>query len=358
MNATAHIEKIQSCGGVVVGVDIAKTVFQLCVADTKWRRLDKHRLSRSQFERWFDNREVALVVMEACGMAQHWSRWFAKRGVEAIMLPAHYVRAYRKRNKTDAADAAALLEAARCADIEPVRVKTVEQQALQALHRARSLWMGWRTGQINALRGACREFGLDISLGAKKGLEQMSKLMADEGSALPGLLRETMRAMLKQVKELEEKIAQVEKQLSRLMKDSRPCQLLMSVPGVGLMTTTALAAATGGDVTHIKGGRSLACWLGITPKENSSGNKRRLGRISKQGDAYLRMLLIHGARSVLRAAAVAQGQGKPLDALKRWALQLQARVGHNKAACALANKLARICYACLRDQVPYEPKRA
>lgn len=358
MNATARIQKIQSCTGVVVGIDIAESVFQLCEADTNWRRLGSHRLSRTQFERWFDNRDVALVIMEACGMAHHWARWLQRRGIDVELLPPHYVRAYVKRNKTDAADAAALLEAARCADIQPVRIKTEEQQALQALHRTRSMWMGWRTATINAMRGACREAGLRVSKGAKAGLAQMAKMIADEQSAIPALLRNTMRSMLEEVRQLEVRIDAVEKELTTVVHHSEPCKLLQSVPGVGLLTTTAMAAATGGDVTHFKDSRGFACWFGITPKERSSGHNRKLGRISKQGDTYLRMLLVHGARSVLRAAATAQAQGKPLDALKRWALQLQARTCHNKAACALANKLARICYACLRDKVPYQAKMA
>lgn len=358
MNATARIQKIQSCSGVVVGVDIAESVFQLCEADTNWRRRGSHRLSRAQFERWFDNRDIALVIMEACGMAHHWARWLMQRGIDVELLPPHYVRAYIKRNKTDAADAAALLEAARCADIQPVRIKTVEQQALQALHRTRSMWMRWRTATINAMRGTCREAGLRVSKGAKVGLAQMAKLIAEEQSAIPALMRSTMRSMLEEVRQLETRIDAIEKELSAVVRHSESCQLLQSVPGVGLLTTTAMAASTGGDVTHFKHSRGFACWFGITPKEHSSGHNRRLGRISKQGDNYLRMLLIHGARSVLKAAAAAQAQGKPLDELKRWALQVQARTGHNKAACALANKLARICYACLRDKVPYQAKMA
>lgn len=358
MNATARIQKIQSRSGVVVGVDIAESVFQVCEADTNWRRLGNHRLSRSQFERWFDNRDIALVIMEACGMAHHWARWLKQRGIEVELLPPHYIRAYVKRNKTDAADAAALLEAARCADIQPVRIKTVEQQALQTLHRTRSMWMGWRTATINAMRGACREAGLRVSKGAKVGLAQMAKMIADDHSAIPALLRGTMKSMLEEVRQLETRIDAIEKELTAVVRHSEPCQWLQSVPGVGLLTTTALAAATGGDVTHFKGSRGFACWFGITPKEHSSGQARRLGRISKQGDTYLRMLLIHGARSVLKAAAAAQSQGKPLDTLKRWALQVQARTCHNKAACALANKLARICFACLRDKAPYQAKFA
>lgn len=147
-----------------VAVDVAKSVFQLAVADAHWRVVETQRLTRTQFERWFLNRDVNLVVMEACGSAHHWARWLNGLGIEVRLLPAQYIRAYVKRNKTDATDAAALLEAARCADIRPVRVKSVEQQALQGMHRIRSLWVGTRTSRINALRGFCREFGIAIPL--------------------------------------------------------------------------------------------------------------------------------------------------------------------------------------------------
>jgi len=142
----------------MVGVDLSKNVFELAVADSQWRVMERARLTRTQFERWFANREVGLVVMEACGSAHHWGRKLTGLGIEVKLLPARYVRAYVKRNKTDAADAAALLEAARASDIVPVRIKSVEQQALQSLHRTRSLWMSTRTSRINALRGFCREF--------------------------------------------------------------------------------------------------------------------------------------------------------------------------------------------------------
>ena len=145
-----------------VAVDLAKTVFQLAVADASWRVIQTHRLTRSQFERWFVNREVGLVIMEACGSAHHWARWLNGLGIEVKLLPAAYVRAYVRRNKTDAADACALLEAARCADIVPVRVKSLEQQSLQGLHRIRSLWMSTRTSRINALRSS-----LDNSFGRR-----------------------------------------------------------------------------------------------------------------------------------------------------------------------------------------------
>jgi transposase len=332
-----------------VAVDLAKSVFQLAVADSNWKLIESHRLSRTQFEKWFPNRQVGLVVMEACGSAHHWARWLAGLGIEVKLLPAAYVRAYVKRNKTDAADAVALLEACRAADIRPVKVKSVEQQALQGLHRTRSLWMGTRTSRINALRGFCREFGISISVGSRVGIEQISRVLADPKSAVPGLIRETMKLLVEEIRLLEARIGQLERELALVAKQSAACTRLLSIPGVGLLTATAMVAATSGTVAHFKSARHFSSWLGLTPKEFSSGSSRHLGRISKRGDRYLRMLLTHGARSVLRASSVALQAGRPIDGLRQWAQAVQGRTNHNKAACALANKMARICYATLRD---------
>lgn len=332
-----------------VAVDLAKSVFQLAVADASWRVVEQHRLTRPQFERWFVNRHVTLVVMEACGSAHHWARHLNALGIDVKLLPAAYIRAYVKRNKTDAADACALLEAARCADIAPVKVKSVEQQALQGLHRIRSLWMTTRTSRINALRGFCREFGLAVATGSRIGLEQIGRVLADPQSAIPILIRGTMTQLVEEIRLLEARIAQLEKELTALARQSPACTTLLSIPGIGLLTATAMVAATSGSVQHFADARHFASWFGLTPKEHSSGSTRHLGRISKRGDRYLRMLLTHGARSVLRAASVAQAAGKQLDSLRQWALTVQGRTNHNKAACALANKLARICYATLRD---------
>jgi len=340
-----------------VAVDLAKSVFQLAVADGHWRVVERARLSRSQFERWFHNRSVTQVVMEACGSAHYWARVLQGQGIEVKLLPPRYVRAYVKRNKTDAADAAALLEAARCADIVPVQVKSVEQQALQSLHRVRSAWMATRTARINALRGVCREFGIVIAAGSRVGVEQIGRVLADPNTAVPMMLRDTLKLLIEEIRLHEARIAQLERQLSDAAKASAACMTLLSVPGVGLLTATAMVAATGGAVSHFKDARHFASWFGLTPKESSSGSTRHLGRISKRGDRYLRMLLTHGARSVLRAATVATRCGKPLDPLRQWGLAVQSRSNHNKATCALANKLARICYATLRDQEPYEKTR-
>ena len=217
----------------------------------------------------------------------------------------------------------ALLEALRCADIAPVRVKSIEQQALQSLHRTRSLWMTTRTSRINALRGFGREFGIAISAGSRVGVEQMARVLADPRSAIPPLLRETLPLLIEEIRLLEARIARLESQLTAAARESHSCATLLSVPGIGLLTATALVAATGGSVAHFKSARHFASWFGLTPKESSSGSTRHLGRISKRGDRYLRMLLTYGARSVLRAAHVAQSAGHSSDGLRQWALDVQ-----------------------------------
>jgi transposase len=167
-----------------------------------------------------------------------------------------------------------------------------------------------------------------------------------------------VKLLVEEIRLLEVRIAQLEVQLGAAAKQSAACETLLSVPGVGLLTATAMVAATGGSIAHFKDARHFASWFGPTPKEHSSGSTRHLGRISKRGDRYLRMLLTHGARSVLRAATVAERANRPPDPLRQWALNVQSRSNHNKATCALANKLARICFATLRDQEPYEKTRA
>ena len=176
-------------------------------------------------------------------------------------------------------------------------------------------------------------------------------------SSCPESLRHTLQLLLQEVRELEQRIADLERQLLHIARYSAPCQNLLSVPGIGLLSATALVAATGGSSNHFRDARRFASWFGLTPKEHSSGGTRHLGRISKRGDRYLRMLLTHGARAVLNAATVARRAGRQLDRLRAWALNIAQRSHHNKATCALANKLARICFAVLRSQEPYAAGR-
>jgi transposase len=212
-----------------------------------------------------------------------------------------------------AADACALLEAARCADLIPVKIKSAEQPALQGLHRTRSLWMATRTSRINALHGFRREFGILIAQGSRLGVEQIGRVLADPHSPIPALIRGTMSLLVEEIRLLEVRIAQLERELSTLARQSAPSTLLLSIPGVGLLTATAMVAATSGEVSHFRGARHFASWFGLTPEEFSSGSTRHLGRISKRGDRYLRMLLTHGAHAVLRAAELARRAGRTLN---------------------------------------------
>jgi transposase len=199
------------------------------------------------------------------------------------------------------------------------RVKSVEQQALQAVHRTRSLWMQTRTSRINALRGFCGEFGIAIAQGSRVGVEQISRVLADPNSAVPALIRGTMKLLVEEIRLLEARIAQLERELTQVARSSPACTTLLSIPGVGLLTATAMVAATSGDVTHFKDARHFASWFGLTPKEHSSGATRHLG-ISKRGDRHLRMLLTHGARLGVACASVARTAGRPVDGLRTWAL--------------------------------------
>lgn len=327
-----------------VGVDLAKTRFEIAVADEQFRVQKRERLTRTQFCRFFANHPASLIVMEACSSAHYWARTLSSRGLQVQLLPAHYVRAYVRRNKTDAADVAALIEAARCATIRCVPVKTVEQQFVQQLHRLRAQWMTTRTARINYLRGSLREFGIDVPMGAVRVLLAVREAVQIADNGLPDTLRPWALEILQEIAGLEWHIKDVEYQLEDLLRNDAVMWNLRRIPGVGLLTATALRAAII-DVHRFPTGRHLASWIGLTARERSSGERRRLGRRSKRGDIYLRTLMIHGARAVLVSAQRTAKAGLRLDRLREWALQTQTRCGHNKATIAPANKLARIVWA-------------
>lgn len=336
-----------------VGVDLAKHRFELAVADGEYGIRRRARLSRSQFARFFGNHAPSVVVMEACGSAHHWARTLQAQGHQVRLLPAQYVRAYVKRNKTDAADAGALIEAARCAEIRPVPVKSIEQQAIQQLHRLRSQCLSTRTARINWLRGALREFGFCIPLGARRGIGAVRQALAAAEPTVPALLRPGIEDTLAEIAALEQRSIRIERELARLTRVDAVAQALLQIPGIGPLSASALRAAIV-DIQRFSSGRQLASWLGLTAREHSSGERRRLGRISKRGDVYLRTLLIHGARAVLNAAQLAARRGRPLDRLRTWVLATAQRCGYNKATVALANKLARIVWATWTYQRPFD----
>jgi transposase len=330
-----------------VGIDLAKNVFEIALANERGHILERHRLTRARFDRFFVNRAACRIVMEACGSAHHHARRLSSEGHDVVLLPAQYARAYVRRNKTDAADAAALIEAARCADIRRVPIKSVDQQALQQLHRLRSQWMATRTARINFLRGCLREFGLSIPVGAQRAIQSVRDALSHDNGALPALLHSSLFELLAEIDSLAERCKHIDRELARLTQHDPVVQRLLHIPGVGPLSATALRASVV-DIHRFPSARHFASWLGLTSREYSSGERRRLGRISKQGDPYLRTLLIHGARAVLLAARSAQRRGSCLDRLRTWALHLQERRGHNKATVALANKLARIVWATWR----------
>jgi len=291
--------------------------------------------------------------MEACGSAHHWARRLVAEGHTVRLLPAHYVKPYVGRSKTDRADAAALIEAARSSQILAVPIKSLEQQQLQSLHRLRSQWLSTRQRYLATLRGILREFGIMIPLGPSVAKAHIGLALAQADSDIPQGLRPALVQMLQEIAPLEEKILSVERQLATLTRADKCVQQLREIPGVGLLTSTALLS-TVGDIQRFPTGRHFACWLGLTPSERSSAERRRLGKISKQGDVYCRTLLVHGARSALLAAHRSQRSGKPLDRLRRWALNCERVRGHNKATVALANRLARIVWATWKYERPFD----
>jgi transposase len=324
---------------ITIAVDVAKSIFEVAVSDRPGRVVKRARISRSQFARLLATHQAATVLMEACGTAHFWGRYARDHGHRVLLLPPHAVRPYVLRNKTDRADATALLEAVRNDAIHPVPVKSIAQQTLTALHRLRAAWVATRTARLNTVRGVLREFGVAIPVGARSVLPRvMTLLAADDG--LPPALHPALTAAVAEIRDLEHRIHAVEHQLARLATSTPGVAPLQTIPGIGLLTATALVAFVG-DAQRFHSARHFASYLGLTPREHSSGLRRHLGAISKRGDPYLRMLLVHGARSVLWHAKRAPQRSR----LQAWGLAVEGQRGHNKAAVALANKLARCAWA-------------
>jgi transposase len=330
-----------------IAVDIAKAVFEIGVSERPGRMSLCRRLRRGQFLEFFAQQPAATVFMEACGSAHYWARRLEELGHKVILLPPHQVRPYVTRNKTDRTDAKGILEASRNEDIRPVPIKNLPQQVLTSLHRLRQGWMTERTARLNALRGLLRELGVFIPVGAENVVPALWAVVEDADSGLPDALRPVFATACQEIREIEARIKQVERQLDALAEQFPAVANLLSVPGVGLLTATALVAFIG-DARRFPSGRHLASYLGLTPREYSSGLKRYLGRISKRGNGYLRTLLIHGARSVLYHARTQQQ-----DQFRSWAHKLSQTHVHNKAAVAVANKLSRIVWAVWTRQQPY-----
>ncbi|MCL4146196.1 UNVERIFIED_CONTAM: hypothetical protein GTU68_015543 [Idotea baltica] len=321
-----------------IGIDLAKNVFQVHGVDEGDKIVVARQLRRKQVITFFEKLEPCLVGMEACATAHHWARELIKLGHNVRLIPPIYVKAYVKRSKNDAADAAAICEAVTRPSMRFVPVKTEEQQAAMAVHRARSLLIRQRTQLTNALRAHLAELGIVAETG-REGLSQLVEIVADARSAqsLPAQMIAALAAIIDQVMSLEQQIRELDGCLKQQLRASDVSQRLETIPGIGIVGATALAAAVT-DPGQFKSGRDLAAWIGLVPKQHSTGGKVRLGSISKQGDRYLRRLLVVGGTSVVKLAKICPWKYP-------WVAKLLERKPAKVVAIAVANKLARIAWA-------------
>jgi transposase len=334
---------------VTIGLDIAKSVFQVHAVDASGNVVARKQLSRARLAPFFSGLERCVVGIEACGTAHYWAREIAVLGHEVRLLPPSYVKAYVKRGKNDAADAEAICEAATRPNMRFVPVKGLEDQAVLTLHKARDLLVRQRTAQINALRGLLAEFGLV----APKGREALPKLFAAfekvGAERVPAVARPAFTTLKAQIAELDRGIDEIEQAIFAWHKSSELSQLAATAAGVGPITATAVVASVG-DMTRFRSGRHFSAWVGLTPGQTGSGGKITLGPISKMGNRYLRRLLVLGATSLLHRTK------DPKTAQMAWYKAVRERRPTRVATVAQANKTARILWAILTTGVAYEPK--
>ncbi len=331
-----------------IGLDIAKRVFQVHGADRAGQAVLRRKLQRGDVLAFFAKLPACLVGLEACGTAHHWARAIAALGHTVRLLPPAYVKPYVKRGKTDAADAEAICEAVSRPSMRNVPLKTAEQQAVLSLHRVRDLLVRQRTMLINAVRGHMAEFGIIAPQGAQRVGELVALLLGEDEAALPALARQALRLLAGELQALEQRIAQAEAMILAWHKQSDASRRLAAIPGVGPITASAIVA-TVGDASQFRSARHFAAWIGLVPKQNSSGGKQRQGGISKQGNPYLRRLLVIGATAVIRHSSGRLAQ-TPSGA---WAKSLLERRPARLASAALANKTARIAWALLAKSECY-----
>jgi transposase len=323
-----------------VGVDLAKNVFQVHGVDQRGKAVLRKQLRREQMVEFFAKLSPCLVGMEACGSAHHWARVLQGQGHTVRVIASQFVKPYVKSNKNDAADAEAICEAVARPNMRFVPVKSVEQQAVLAVHRARQGFVKARTAQANQIRGLLAEFGLVIPRGLWHIHQRVPALLERAADALPLTFRHLIERLLGQLKELDRQVAELEAQIQAWHRSSELSRRLEQIPGIGPLTASALVASIA-DARSFDSGRQLAAWLGLVPRQSSSGGKPLLLGMSKRGDVYLRTLLIHGARSAILAA---QRKATTADT---WLGRLLRRRHPNVAAVALANKNARTVWALL-----------
>lgn len=328
------------------GVDLAKEVFQIHGVDAHEKAVLRKQLRRNEMVRFFANLEPCLIGMEACGSAHYWARKLSEFGHTVKLIAPQFVKPYVKTNKNDMADAEAICEAVRRVNMRFVPIKNVEQQAILSVHRARQGFVKARTAQANQIRGLLSEFGIIIPKGIQSIAKRMPDILEDGENGLPGTMRNLLERLNDNLKEMDRQVVELELQIKLWHANSEASRKLEAIPGIGPITASAIVA-TVGNATEFKNGRQLAAWIGLVPKQHSSGGRQTLLGISKRGDTYLRTLLIHGARAVIRFA---EHKAEP----NQWLCKLIGRRNKNVAAVALANKNARIVWALLTKGKAYE----
>lgn len=333
-----------------VGIDLAKDVIAVCVLDRHGAVTERRVLRRAAFERWAEQLPLCNVAMEACSSSYHWGRWFAARGHTARLIAPEFVVAFRKGGKNDTADAEAVAIAACQPTMRFVPIKTAEQQAILAWHSMREGWKEERNALINRLRGLLGEFGIVIARSADRLLAELPRLTED--CRLPHLVKALLLEAREQLAALQARLACCDERIAAHAKDSPVAQRAGELLGIGPVTASALAAYVP-NAKVFANGRQFGAWLGLTPRQHSSGGKTRLGHISLRGNVYLRTLLVQGARSTLQAAMKAEPART--SHLQRWILALYARKGYFKTLVAIANKHARMLWAMLAKEQGYDP---
>jgi transposase len=322
-----------------VGIDLAKNIFAVHGVNEHGRTVLKKVFKRDQIAAFFANLPACLIGMEACSGAHHWARKLQEMGHTVRLIAPQFVKPYVKTNKNDAADAEAICEAVARPNMRFVPIKNVEQQSVLSLHRVRQGFVRARTAQANQIRGLLSEFGLVIPQGISHIARRVPELLEDATNELTGSFRLLIQRLMEHLKELDRQVRELEVQIQVWHRANETSCALAKVPGIGPITASALIASIG-DATSFANGRQLAAWLGLVPRQNSSGGKNVLLGINKRGDTYLRTLLIHGARSVMQAA-------NRKEQKEGWLHRLLQRRNPNVAAVALANKNARIVWALL-----------
>ena len=338
-----------------IGIDLAKNVIQVHGVDERGKAVLKKQFKRNQVAVYFANLAPCLIGMEACGSAHHWARKLEAFGHTVKLMAPQFVKPYVKTNKNDAADAEAICEAVSRPTMRFVPIKNGEQQAVLALHRARQGFVKARTAQANQIRGLLAEYGIVIPQGIGHIAKHLPEILEDGENELPGAFRQLLDRLGDHLKELDRQVGELEVQIQSWHRENEASKKLAKIPGIGPITASALVASIG-DAKSFDNGRQLAAWLGLVPRQHSSGGKQMLLGISKRGDTYLRTLLIHGARAVIRVAERKAGYADS------WLARLMGRRNKNVAAVALANKNARTVWALLvhgRDyEADYEPAAA